>query len=210
GGGVADGRTEDVITQYTRGVAGAVSEASIGLSFVNRARNSDAPFEIENVEILDRDGLLKKSLRTGDYVRFRIRWRSAKFVKHGEIELGVHTLSSVPLIHCSNQPSGVDLSYRVGLNTADLEFPEFPLAAGEYYLSIGLRRPLGESLHRNDEYAVLTVQPRDVFGSGFPLNQSRAAVAVPHRWVSGEGCGDNASGPMRIPGLSSFHSDKLS
>src|SRR5262249_28820068 len=73
---VASGSTEDMITQYTRGVAGGVSEGSIGLSFINPVRNSDAPFQIENVEMLDRDGLVKKSVRTGDYVRFRIRWRS--------------------------------------------------------------------------------------------------------------------------------------
>lgn len=142
-----------------------------------------ANFEVRTVELLDEAGTLKRTLRTGDYVRFRIGWYAAEEVERGGVELGIHTLDHVPLIQYSTRPvAAFDVAFMPGMNWIECEFPQLPLSAGQYYLSVALTRPMIEWLYRDDSFATLEVEDHDVFGSGVPVTSARAVLALPHRW----------------------------
>ena len=109
---VASGRPSEVIKRYT---PMSPSNYSEGLRFFNAALNPADDFEVEHIEALGRDGKVKYELGTGDYVRFRIVWRSTKFVEKGGIDLGFYAPNGTPLIRCTNQPvSGFDIDFHPG------------------------------------------------------------------------------------------------
>jgi lipopolysaccharide transport system ATP-binding protein len=155
------------------------------LRFENPKSNPSNPFEVETIEALDREDRVKRELATGEYVRFKITWRSAEYIADGGVELGIHTLQGVPLIRYSNQPvSGVDISFNEGQNSIELEFERFPLAAGEYIISTGLTRPNIAWLSRTEKFAHLVVKEADIFGSGYLLDSSYSIMTVSHRWLT--------------------------
>jgi hypothetical protein len=155
---------------------------------LNQTPDQARPFEVTSIEVLDDHGHLKPALSTGDYARFRISWRASEQVRKAGVELGIYTLEGVPLIQYSTRPvSSVDVAINAGENSIDCEFPQFPLAAGQYYLSVGLTRPMLEWLYRDDQFALFTVEPGDVFASGTPIVSSRALLVVPHRWITANG-----------------------
>lgn len=179
-----DGSSHEAVRAYLSNSADAENQIYDGLRFENPATDPERPFEVMRVEILDESSRLKPVLATGDYARFRIHWRSNEAIRHAGVELGIYTLEGAPLIHYSTRPvSAVDVQFRTGENIIECEFQQFPLAAGQYYLSVGLTRPMLEWLYRHDQFALLTVEPGDVFGSGTPIVASRALLVVPHRWI---------------------------
>ncbi len=177
---VASGPPGEVIRKYMPSQSPKESDL---LRFVNSAPDPELPFEVERVEVLDRAGEIRRNVGTGDYVRFRIVWRSTKFIEHGGIELGLYAPNGTPLIRYSNQPiSGFDVKFYPGENSVDLEFEQFPLAAGEYRIGVGLTIPQREWLYRNDHFALLHVEEKDMFQSGYSLDGSYSMLSVPHRW----------------------------
>jgi lipopolysaccharide transport system ATP-binding protein len=182
---VFDGPSHEAVRFYLAHSRGADNQSGDGMRFVNPEADARRQFTVTAVEILGPDGRLKPVLATGEYARFRIRWRAEESVRNAGVELGVYTLEGVPLIQYSTRPvSSVDVQFHAGENFIDCEFPQFPLAGGQYYLSVGLTRPMLEWLYRNDQFALFNVEPGDVFASGTPVVSSRALLVVPHRWVT--------------------------
>jgi len=180
---IASGDPGEVIKTYLHASRITESKSDNGLSFPNPNPDPALQFEVEHVDVLDREGRLKHELRTGDYVRFRIVWRAKEYLEDGGVELGIYSENEVPLIRYSNQPiSGFDIAFKPGLNAVDLEFQQFPLAAGEYHLSVGLSRPMIAWLHRNDNFAAFSVSQGKIFKGEYLLNSDYSVMAVPHRW----------------------------
>ncbi len=158
------------------------------LSFRNLCPNPNLHFEVTGVDVLDQKGLVKENLHTWDYARFRITWRSAEFVQRGGVELGIYTLEGVPLMHYSTRPVHTqDVQFNPGPNQIEWELPQIPLAAGQYYISVALTRPMVEWLYRDDQFALVEVEPRDVFESGTPITASRSILVVPNQWLPTSG-----------------------
>lgn len=182
----ASGSPSDVIKAYGSNVTSEPDSAQT-LCFRNSLSDPTSPFEVESIEVLDEEGQLRREIRTGDYVRFKIVWRSAEFIEKGGVELGIYTLDGVPLIRYSNQPiSGTDIDFHPGINSAEVEFTQFPLAAGEYRLGVGLTIPTIEWLYRNDHFGVLSVGEGNIFQGAYLLTSSYSILTVPHRWITTE------------------------
>ncbi|MBX3280091.1 MAG: ABC transporter ATP-binding protein [Acidobacteria bacterium] len=180
-----DGASHDAVKVYLSNALGGADRGSVGMRFENPAPDANRAFEVTSVEVLDREGRLKPALATGEYARFRLRWRAAEAMRHAGVELGVYTPEGVPLIQYSTRPvADVDLDFQPGENSIECEFSQFPVAAGQYYLSVGLTRPMLEWLYREDQFALFDVEPGDVFNSGTPVVSSRALMVVPHRWLN--------------------------
>ncbi|MEM4725080.1 MAG: ABC transporter ATP-binding protein [Candidatus Hadarchaeum sp.] len=178
-----DGPSYDAVEHYLSKLTPDAQIRSEGLVFENGAQDDNHLFRIVRVEVLDGKGTIKKSLATGEYVRFRIVWHSSEVVERGGVEIGIYTLEGIPVIQYATRPiMSTDVQFRVGHNQIDCEFPQFPLAAGQYRLKVALTRPMVELLTETD-FGIIEVAPRDVFQSGNPLLASRALVAVPHRWL---------------------------
>ncbi len=180
-----DGTADEAVRHYLSGAQAAAQQTTDGFSFTNPNADAQRHFEVIKVEAVDRDGRVKQSLATGDYVRFRIEWRADEPVEKAGVELGIHTLEGVQVIQYSTRPvSDIDVRIERGINSIECEFPQFPLAAGRYYLSVGLTRPMIEWLYRDDQFAIFDVEACDVFRSGTPLTASRSLIATPHRWLA--------------------------
>ena len=185
---IFDGSSEDAVRLYLADARNVDDQITDGMRFMNPELDAQRQFAVTAVEILGPDGRVKPALATGEYARFRIKWRAEESVRNAGVELGVYTLEGVPLIQYSTRPvSAVDVQFHAGENFIDCEFPQFPLAGGQYYLSVGLTRPMLEWLYRNDQFALFNVEPGDVFASGTPVVSSRALLVVPHRWVISNG-----------------------
>ncbi len=188
----AEGAPREVIRRY---MAHGKEQVRLeqGLIFDNPMPNPHARFEVERVEALDRHGNIKDDLRTGDYVRFRIVWRSAETVEYGGVELGILMPGGGAIIQCGTRPLGTtDVRFEPGLNSIELEFERFPITAGECDLMAGLTIPLQEWLYRNDSFGKLIIRDGDYFGSNFALTSENAAVVVDHGWITPRG-GDDCS-----------------
>ena len=184
---IASGDPGEVINTYRRASRITESKSDHGLSFSNPNPDPGLQFEVDHVDVLDREGHLKHELRTGDYVRFRIVWRAKEYLEDGGVELGIYNESEVPLIRYSNQPiSGFDITFKPGLNSVDLEFQQFPLAAGDYHFSVGLSRPMIAWLHRDDNFAAFSVGQGKIFKGEYLLSSDYSVMAVPHRWIAPE------------------------
>ncbi|MEO6725675.1 MAG: ABC transporter ATP-binding protein [Blastocatellia bacterium] len=191
---VFDGLAGEAVRTYLSGAEATAHRMSDGLSLTIAQSDPQRRFEVTKVEILDEDGCIKQSLATGDYARFRIEWRADEAVDKAGVELGIHTPEGVPVIHYSTRPvSAMDVRFEQGSNVIECEFPHLPLAAGRYYLAVGLTRPMIEWLYRDDQFALFTVEPGDVFNSGTPLTTARSLIATPHRWLTTEGRAATAS-----------------
>lgn len=181
---IADGLPGDVIDRYTQ-TAPVENIQGESLIFENALPDSRSHHEVLKVELLDRDGRVKTMLRSGDYVRFRVTWRSDEVFKHGGVEMGVHTLHGVPLFQYSTRPvMSIDVDFQPGLNVIELELPQFPLTEGAYYLMVGLTVPTIRWLYRNDRFGMLTVGGADLYQSGHHLSSVVSMIAVPHRWIA--------------------------
>jgi lipopolysaccharide transport system ATP-binding protein len=143
----------------------------------------EAVFEITRVELRDEQGAPKPTLATWDNVTFRITCYAGSRIRSGSAVLQICTPLDVSLVLTSTQPdSTIPFAIEPGLSTVECQFDSFPLAAGEYTISIGLAIPNKEWLCWRERLGVLRVQPRDVYGSGLAPVSPRSLVAIPHRW----------------------------
>ena len=67
---------------------------------------------IVGIQLLNKLCEPMKYLRTWDYVRFRIHYTSTHLIRHGSLELKIHTRDGMALMVCSTQPDS-NISYEI-------------------------------------------------------------------------------------------------
>ena len=139
---------------------------------------------ITSLQLLGADGRPLQSAATFERLRFRIGFETRRAYRSFSAVLQVNTGDGVPLLLTSTTPDqGLPFSVDPGAHCIDCEFEQFPLAAGEYMLDLGLAIPGVEYVWRNEALCRLRVEPRDVFGSGLPPDSRRYLVAASNRWA---------------------------
>jgi len=140
-------------------------------------------FEIVRIELFDKEGHPKNVISTWDTVIFRFYCQARYRIQAGSVVLQISNLYGVPLLLCSTQPdSAVPVVLQEGQTIVECEFASFPLSAGEYVIGAGLAIPNKEWLYKEDQAALFSVHPRDVYHSGMAPVASRSIVATPHVW----------------------------
>lgn len=139
---------------------------------------------VTSVQLLDSEGQPLVEAATFAHIRFRITFEVGRVYRSFSAVLQVNTADGVPLLLASttpdhNQPFGV----TPGRYVIDCEFNQFPLAAGEYVLGLGLAIPGIEYVWRDEAVCRLHVAARDVFGSGLAPSAKRYLVATLHSWT---------------------------
>jgi len=190
----ADGRTEDIVSEYLREARSGTSVTEgmpPGFIYRTGAESDAEDFAITGLQLLDSDGNPLSELGTWDYVRFRITYRARKPLRHGSVVMEVYTVEQVRLILTSTMPdSTLPLRIEPGEHVVDCVFRRWPLAAGDYIIGAGIAIPKKEFVSRNQSLCRLRVMERDIYGSGLPPASRRYFVAGDHRWeepVSGAG-----------------------
>lgn len=138
---------------------------------------------VTRLQLLDSQGRALHEAATFEALRFRIGFEVARHFRSFSAVLQISTADGVPLILSSTTPDQlVHFAVHPGRYQVDCAFDQFPLAAGEYLLGLGLAIPGVEYVWRNDALCRLHVAARDVFDSGLPPSTNRYLVATPHQW----------------------------
>ncbi|MBK6726650.1 MAG: ABC transporter ATP-binding protein [Xanthomonadales bacterium] len=142
-----------------------------------------AETRVFSLQLLDRCGQALAEATTFDSLRFRIGFEVSRAYRSFAAVLQISTADGVSLLLTSTTPDHVlPFSVAPGRYSVDCSFDQFPLAAGEYVLGLGLAIPGVEYLWRKDTLCILCVEPSDVFASGLPPQASRYLIATPHAW----------------------------
>jgi lipopolysaccharide transport system ATP-binding protein len=183
-----DGKADAAINHYsTQALQGMRLDASTLPHVIYRTPSGspkDADFSIVAIEMLDVDRQPKPLVQSWDDVVLRFVYRAERALGRGSLVFFLSTLEGVRLLLLSTQPDGtLPLDLRPGEHAVDCLIRRLPLAAGEYTIGGGLAIPNAEWLWQRQELAVLSVHPRDVYGSGLAPAASRCLLAVEHEWM---------------------------
>jgi lipopolysaccharide transport system ATP-binding protein len=144
---------------------------------------------IVSLELLDAEDRPLPRPRTHDYVRFRIRFFSPRYIRRGSVVIYISLEGGPLLTLCSTSPdSDFPIEFRPGENIVDCNFPSLMLSAGSFTIGAGLAIPNVEWLDNHPDAGTLNVDGRDIFGSGLAPVANRYPVPMPHSWriVPGE------------------------
>jgi len=78
--------------------------------------------------------------------------------------------------------SGFFIDEINGKGAVELNISSLPLLSGTYYLSVYVSRANIDFLLKIDEVATFNVEPRDVYKSGFTMDNLTGSIVVPHVW----------------------------
>jgi len=182
-----EGLSSDIVHRYLEATGSQHQQSSAappGYLYWNESElGEEAEAWVHSVRLLTADGEAVPGLGTWSSARVRIEFEVRKRYRAFSAVLQVSTLDGVPLILTSTAPDqSLSFSAEPGRYCIECEFERFPLAAGEYYLGVGLAIPGVEYVWRNENLCRLVVDPQDVFASGLPPACNRYLVATPHQW----------------------------
>jgi lipopolysaccharide transport system ATP-binding protein len=180
------GPAESVVQEYLEASSDTLADSSVqaqGFLYKAELPGDASDATVLSVQLLDEGGNPCAATRTWVRARFRIRFRVDRAYRSFSAVLNVATPDGVSLLLSSTTPDqNLPFSIEPGIHSIDCTFEQFPLAAGEYVLGVGLAIPGVEYVTRNDSLCRLHVQPADVFGSALPPASNRYLVATPHAW----------------------------
>lgn len=181
-----DGDTSSVLAAYLKSASANTHVGAIHRpGYLYDQADASAPdgARVTSLQMLDFNGRGLAEAATFDRLRFRIGFETSSAYRSFSAELQVTTLDGVPLLRTSTTPDQQQsFSVSPGRYTVDCDFEQFPLAAGEYLLGVGLAIPGVEFIWRDESLCRLHVAPRDVYGSGLPPAANRYLVATDHAW----------------------------
>lgn len=180
------GGIQDAIERYFAAHQERYSDYAPGVIFQKspeEIKSAADSFQIAGIRLLDANLELKPTIKTWDYLRLRIYYYAPKNIRQGSAVLEIATFAGAKLAQYSTNPlSGIEMPLSEGEAYVDCVVPSLPLAAGSYYLSVGLAIPMREWLCWQPEIATLEIVDRDVYQSQFPPKQKRTPLAIEHYW----------------------------
>jgi lipopolysaccharide transport system ATP-binding protein len=179
------GESPEVISYYKSTTLEMIesTHSEPGLWRVQEGEKGDKA-TIEAVEMLDPDtGIRKHNLTTGDPVAFRLRYHSEIDLDDACFMFGICTEDNIVLIKCNTQRlDGFESPIRKGANYIDCIFQRFPLAAGSYYIMVGIGHTMVRWFYISNEFARITVLPLYSPVSQRALTSDLAYLYSDHQW----------------------------
>jgi lipopolysaccharide transport system ATP-binding protein len=179
------GPADEVIKLYKTKALESVSttEFEPGLWRIQPSSSSEDA-TIEAVEMVNPEtGNRLESIASGDPVAFRIHYSSAIELRDASFRFGIRTEDNIVLINCMSQRvDGVETPLHKGTHYIDCIFSQFPLAAGEYFIMVGIAHTMVKWLYNSDEFGRLTVLPKYDPLSQRALTSDLAYLYTRHRW----------------------------
>jgi len=139
---------------------------------------------ITAVEMLDPvTGYRKETLATTDAVAFRLHFHSQIDLREASFQFGLCAEDNRILIDYYTQPNdGVETPIRKGKGHIDCIFQQFPLAAGNYFIMVGIAHTMVKWLFRSREFGRLRVLPFLALGTRRALTSDICYFYSEHRW----------------------------
>ena len=176
---VFQGPTEEALKFYLDSSPNHVSSWAAHILYQASVDAPDKKTQITSIEVLDKSGNPKPIIYTWDDVILRIHYSAPSDMPNGTIILEIRDFKQQRLIVMD---SGLRIPLKKGQHHVDCFIPGLPLAAGRYYLGIGMAISNSQWLWRNINLTSLEVQGKDVFELGRPPASSRMIFAIHHEW----------------------------
>ncbi|MCL4849971.1 MAG: ABC transporter ATP-binding protein [Bryobacteraceae bacterium] len=175
-----DGPSQAAVDTYRRTTAGSLCSAVYNWTVDGDGIRGTG---ITRIELLDTFRRPCSSVGTWDDVIFRVHYRVSQDVPGGTIVLDIRDYKDQRLLVFD---SGQRVPIEAGDHFVDCIVPGLPLAAGDYYLAVGLAIGNSGWISRKTDIGCLMVNGRDVYHLGRPPHYSRMAFAARHDWQSAE------------------------
>jgi len=181
---IYDGSPAEAIGCYESRVLAQARRVAAGhVLYEHPGRAPEPEMYVSKIEMLDAGGMPMSRVCTHDRVCFRIHYRSRRRIADASVELRFSSSRAGTILLLSTKPdAGVEMQIEQGEHQCECEIAKLPLCAGQYTLGAALAIPGYKYLWRDDNLALLRVQPRDVYGSGWPPVSPRSGIAVEHEW----------------------------
>lgn len=173
-----EGDVHASIQYYLKSASNSYINSKPNILFENELANSNC---VTRIEMLNENKSPKTTLFTWDCVTFRIHYNLDEIIDNGSIVLDIRDAMNRRLIVMD---SGLKVPLLDGRNYIDCFIPMLPLAAGEFYITIGLAISRSEWIWKGEQVGILQVLGKDVFDLGRPPIKERMLFAVDHVWYS--------------------------
>jgi len=178
---VREGPTEEIIQAYLNDVRTSATEAGAALwRSPSPHRRTTGEIVIEHVDMLGADGMPITSLKTGDPVRIRIRFKVTAPVESPMLRLQVFRADGL-FVHGTN-------TYRHGLNlgkidkdgSIEVSYERLSLLEGHYWANVGIYPDeFGKAMA---EHAYDLLEPALNFEVTSARLDGAGVTAMPHKW----------------------------
>jgi lipopolysaccharide transport system ATP-binding protein len=176
---VFQGPTEEALKFYLDSSSDYFSSSAPHILYQAIVEASDKKAPITSIEVFDKSSKPKPIIYTWDDIILRINYFLESDVSHGTIILEIRDFKQQRLIVMD---SGLKIPLKKGGHHVDCFIPRLPLAAGRYYLGIGIAISNSQWLWRNINLSAFEVHGKDVFELGRPPTSSRMIFAINHKW----------------------------
>ncbi|MCK9238801.1 ABC transporter ATP-binding protein [Desulfocurvus sp.] len=181
---VMDGPCAEVIAAHLRTLRdepGPELAYAVNLALLDERAHPD--MRIRSLELATPDGAPLRALATGQGLELRIGYEARRQFVSPAFAVHLNDHLGRRLVQLNTSPISGQPVERLGARgTMRLRIDALPLTAGTYTLDVGFVREQSEWVVKLERAVTLRVTPRDVYGSGMALDQSRGAIVVGHRW----------------------------
>lgn len=140
-------------------------------------------FRITDIQLRSLSGNPLKECRTGDGIVVRILYQAKSELVSPVFRVQIKSGMGLEVFRVNTRPiSGYTIERLGKEGYIDLQIESLPLTSGEYLFNVGLARERQAWVVRLEDVVVLAVGPRDVYGSGMPVDSGRGMIVLPHRW----------------------------
>lgn len=181
-----DGDPRKVIQSYLSTFATSDQTTTDLNAITSRHGNGDIRYT--GIELLTRDHLAQKVIRSGDSLVIRLHYRAAKQISHPSFGLRLYTEMGTLITETSTWHHGIDIpEVTTGAWYVDLEIEYLNLVPGSYYVSLWLTG-IGQIVFDGVEHCVkLEVEgSSNIYRSSRPIDSRYGIVYFPQRWQLGQ------------------------
>ncbi len=180
------GSAAEVTERYHQSLESSVQNRN-GLAAGVLFDEPEAAFEdgcaITGVRMFDEQGQPKSTIKTWDWVRFKIDFRSERDIERGSVVFRVATRDGVALSLTSTTPDcSVPCHIREGEQSADCIYLRWPFSEGDYVIGAGLAITGVQMIGWQESLCEIKTDEQDVYQSGLAPSSSRYLVATEVEW----------------------------
>ena len=138
---------------------------------------------ITRLEMLDQNGKPKRRVTTGDAVVLRVTFYLPQPAPRCGVELVFGIGETDRLLMVANDPyNRFSLKLGAGLHSVECVIDRLPLSGGEFVITGALTIPHCEFLARWASLGRMTVEPADVYDSGFAITTEQTIIVTDQHW----------------------------
>jgi lipopolysaccharide transport system ATP-binding protein len=178
------GDTGVCVERYINGVRAGLTQEGEYPNYILSADVPDGEFGIYGMQILSLDRMTNSICRTWDDFVFRIHYSCPWTIDDAEVVVSIETLDGVLLMSCGIAKRwNRRVALLKGQHYLELVVRHFPLASGEYVLTVGFA--IRQTRWLCCQRTRLNVRQKDVYSTGYPPVAKDTFIVPDYNWELG-------------------------